>query len=186
MNAQYRKTDLAKIHLAKKELGMDDETYRAMLNNVAGVTSAKDLDVKGRMDVLSHMRSCGIKFKKSKAGSYPGKPHNMDEQRGKIEALLADMKLEWAYADALAKRMFKVERVAWVKKGEQLKALITALSNEQTKRNLYQSVIEMLDELKMNESDIDDLMKSEDLNWRRSIRHLRAINNHLNNLLQGD
>lgn len=185
MNAQYRKTDLAKIHLAKKELGMEDDTYRAMLKSIAGVSSAKDLDAKGRMDVLNHLRICGMKFKKSKTSDYPGKPHNMNEQRGKIEALLADMKLEWAYADALAKRMFKVERVAWVKKGEQLKAIITALSNEQSKRHLYQSVLGNLAKLKMTEAEINDLMKEEDLNWRRSIKHLRAINNHLNNLLMG-
>ena len=185
MNAQYRKTDLAKIHLAKKELGMDDDTYRAMLNNVAGVTSVKDLNAKGRMDVLNHMRNCGMKFKKSKAGGYPGKPHNMNEQRRKIEALLADMKLEWAYADALAKRMFKVDRVAWVKNSEHLKAIITALSNEQTKRHLYQSITQKLDDLNMPESNIDDFMKTEDLNWRRSYKHLKAINNHLNNLLTG-
>jgi phage gp16-like protein len=135
------------------------------------------------MDVLNHMRNCGMKFRKSTSKSYPGKPHNMNEQRRKIEALLADMKLEWAYADALAKHMFKIERVAWLLKSEHLSAVIAALSKEQEKRDLYQSVTESLEKLNMPEKEIDVFMKNEDLNWRRSIKHLKAINNHLNNQL---
>lgn len=38
-----RAVNLAKIHIAKAQLGMDDDTYRALLARVAGVRSAKDL-----------------------------------------------------------------------------------------------------------------------------------------------
>jgi len=38
-----RSANLAKIHIAKKQLGMDDATYRAMLQSHGGVTSSKDL-----------------------------------------------------------------------------------------------------------------------------------------------
>ena len=38
---------LAKIHIAKAQLGMDDVTYRTMLQQVAGVTSSKQLDERG-------------------------------------------------------------------------------------------------------------------------------------------
>ena len=37
-----RNPALAKIHIAKKELAMADDTYRAMLQNIAGVSSSKD------------------------------------------------------------------------------------------------------------------------------------------------
>ncbi|MCO2667365.1 regulatory protein GemA, partial [Pseudomonas aeruginosa] len=37
-----RAVNLAKIHIAKAQLGMDDDTYRALLARVAGVRSAKD------------------------------------------------------------------------------------------------------------------------------------------------
>lgn len=130
---KYRKSDLAKIHLAKKELGMDDETYRAMLQSVAGVTSAKDLDAEARRKVLDHLRSCGMKFKRSSTPRYPGKPHNMDAQLEKIEALLADMNLPWSYADAMAKRMYKVDRIAWLKDQKQYQGIITALVKKQKK-----------------------------------------------------
>jgi hypothetical protein len=40
---QNQKSRLAIIHLAKKQLGLDDEAYRAILSG-AGVTSAKDIE----------------------------------------------------------------------------------------------------------------------------------------------
>ncbi|WP_119304975.1 gp16 family protein [Dongia deserti] len=55
-----RKKELAKIHLAKKALGMDDDTYRAMLSRVAGKESAGDLDQVGRTKVLDHLKASGF------------------------------------------------------------------------------------------------------------------------------
>jgi len=42
---------------------MDDETYRAMLCSVAGVRSARDLDVTGRKKVLDHLKELGFNVK---------------------------------------------------------------------------------------------------------------------------
>ncbi|MBN8479499.1 MAG: regulatory protein GemA [Burkholderiales bacterium] len=56
-----RSNELAKIHIAKAQLGLDDDTYRAMLWTVARVRSAKDLDAGGREAVLLHLRGCGWK-----------------------------------------------------------------------------------------------------------------------------
>lgn len=54
-----RRADLAKIHLAKKELGMSDEDYRAMLWTQGRVHSSADLDHAGRQRVLAHLKACG-------------------------------------------------------------------------------------------------------------------------------
>lgn len=54
-----RTADLAKIHLAKQQLGLDDATYRALLQRVAGVDSARDLDPGGRGQVLAELRRLG-------------------------------------------------------------------------------------------------------------------------------
>ena len=56
-----RLRDLALIHLAKQQLGLDDETYRALLWNVAGVRSARDLDALGRAEVLARLREHGFR-----------------------------------------------------------------------------------------------------------------------------
>lgn len=61
--ASPRTAALAKIHIGAAALGMikpgDDEAYRIMLRQVAGVSSAKDLDGTGIHKVLAHLRACG-------------------------------------------------------------------------------------------------------------------------------
>jgi phage gp16-like protein len=54
-----RNIDLAKIHIAKQQLDMSDDTYRDMLWSIGRVRSAKDLDLPGREAVLAHLRACG-------------------------------------------------------------------------------------------------------------------------------
>jgi phage gp16-like protein len=126
---------LSKVHIARQQLGMDDESYRSLLGRVAGVRSAKDLTGKQAAAVLREFERLGWKPKPSQKAA--GRPHNfatMPEQIRKIEAQLADMSLSWSYADAIARQMFKVQRVAWLRKSEQLDAILTALHVEQEKR----------------------------------------------------
>lgn len=54
--ADPRARDLAAIHIAAKDAGLDDDTYRALLRQVAGVESARDLDAAGRRAVLARLR----------------------------------------------------------------------------------------------------------------------------------
>ena len=70
--AQPRNSGLAQIHIAKAQLGMDDDTYRAMLWGVARVRSSKELDHAGRAKVLAHLVACGFKARPPKAGT-PGR-----------------------------------------------------------------------------------------------------------------
>ena len=54
-----RNLQLSKIHIAKKDLGLDDETYRALLVRVAGVRSAKDLNPRQTGAVLAEFARLG-------------------------------------------------------------------------------------------------------------------------------
>jgi phage gp16-like protein len=56
-----RLRDLALIHLAKQQLGLDYDTYRTLLENVAGVRSARVLDAAGRAAVLARLRDHGFR-----------------------------------------------------------------------------------------------------------------------------
>jgi len=56
--AGARRADLAAIHLAKKELGWDDGTYRDVMFAVCRVRSAADMDFAGRKRFLAHLRQC--------------------------------------------------------------------------------------------------------------------------------
>lgn len=129
-----RNADLAKIHIAKKQLGLDDEAYRAMLWTVARVKSSADLDEYGRKRVLEHMRRGG--FKPASNKTFPGRPHNCDEhpQLLKIEALLADASRPWSYADALVKKMFGKDRIAFCDPDE-WQRLIAALEYDRRRRS---------------------------------------------------
>ncbi len=132
-----RRRDLAKIHLAKKQLGLDDDTYRDMLWAVARVRSSADLDFTGLQRVLDHLQRRGFKAVAGRK-PHPGRPANINsEDRGpllrKVEALLTDAGREWSYADAMAKRMFHVERCQFCEPG-QLRKLIAALSYDRKRR----------------------------------------------------
>jgi phage gp16-like protein len=125
-----RRRELAKIHLAAKQLGMDDDTYRDMLWAIARVRTAKDLDEPGRRRVLDHLKASGFKPKPG-SNPRPGRPHNLgSEERGpqlaKIEAMLTSAGRAWAYADGMAKKMFHVDRVTFCNP-EQLRKIIAAL-----------------------------------------------------------
>ncbi len=123
MSSDLRRRQLAKIHCQKRDLGLDDDAYRLMLRAVANVDSASELDGDGRGRLIEHMA-------KLLGGDapYPGKPKNMEQRREleKIEAFLAEAKLPWGYAHAIARRMYQVDRVDWCT-SEQLRSVIAAL-----------------------------------------------------------
>lgn len=135
-----RRRDLAFIHIAVRSLGMDPHDkdpnceYRCMLWAVARVRSSKDLDFAGRKRVREHLEACGYQ---SRAGRkpFPGRPHNCDihSQLRKIEALLADAKRPWAYADGMADRMFGKKRVGLCNPDE-WQRIIAALVYDQRRR----------------------------------------------------
>ncbi|MFX6292549.1 regulatory protein GemA, partial [Acinetobacter baumannii] len=89
---QQRTRELARIHQAKKQLGLDEDTYRAVLERVTGQRSAADLSAAGRAAVLAEFERLG--FAPPRRGPFPGRPKNTDAvpMLGKVEALLADAK----------------------------------------------------------------------------------------------
>lgn len=122
---QMRKRQLAQIHIAKSDLGLDDDTYRALLMDVAGVDSAAKLNANQRKAVLERFVEKGWVNKKQK-----GRPKTVAPDRAplirKIGALLADMKLPWAYADGIARQMGFGEILQWCTP-EQLRKVAAAL-----------------------------------------------------------
>lgn len=86
---QIRDREIKLIHVARRELGLDDETYRAMLQMVAGVKSSSDLDWQGRKKVLDHFKAKGFKVKSKAAPGKAPRPNldAADPQYRKIRAL---------------------------------------------------------------------------------------------------
>ncbi|WP_321392784.1 regulatory protein GemA [Emcibacter sp.] len=57
---------LAQIHIAKKDLGLEDGTYRAVLHQITGKESSGDMNAREQRLVVDHFKSHGWKPKKAK------------------------------------------------------------------------------------------------------------------------
>lgn len=73
---------IAAIHVAKKELGLDDDTYRAALVQVTGKSSSAAMSEAERRKVLEHFRQRGFK------GAATGRRQPLEGRfAGKLQAL---------------------------------------------------------------------------------------------------
>jgi len=131
-NDPTRNKDLKRIHTYKNLLGLDDETYRDMLKCLTGKTSSADMDYKQRWRVIQEMSKRLPHDKRPVAPpkkGYPQRPAVIDHKEpliGKIEALLTESNKPWAYAHAIAKKMFSIDLVEWCD-CEQLHKIVAAL-----------------------------------------------------------
>ncbi|SES24451.1 Mu-like prophage protein gp16 [Vreelandella subterranea] len=132
------KGKLAQIHIAKAQLGLSDEDYRAILARTAGVSSAKDLTNRTVGGVMHEFRRLGFEPKPAKKAGRkaPRTPRSRQNVMAKIEAMLTHAQRPWAYADSMAKRMFNVERVDWLD-DDQLHRLMTGLIIDAKRQGRY-------------------------------------------------
>lgn len=130
MKRDDRRIQIGRIKMGQKALDMDDDTYRALLQRVTGKTSSTQMTPAERNLVLGELARLGFKRVDTadRRRRYPGKPRNVREvpMLRKVEALLADSKRPWSYAHSMARRMFRVNRVEWLKP-DQLHKLVAAL-----------------------------------------------------------
>lgn len=124
-----RKRDLARIHLAAKEAGLDDDAYRDVLKGATNKTSSRDLTARERFQVLLALSKLGAKSAMPK--SFPGRPAagglDRDPLIRKIEAQLAEASRPWEYAHSMARHMFGVDLVQWCN-ADQLRSIVAALT----------------------------------------------------------
>ena len=86
---ESRKSLMAKIHIAQKDLGLDEDTYRAMLFNLTGKISAASCTDRQLVAVIAALRKRGWK------GSLPKAPKvrpEFAELLKKINALRLETK----------------------------------------------------------------------------------------------
>ncbi|MCD0281291.1 regulatory protein GemA [Xanthomonas melonis] len=125
-----RQAQLAKIHLAAKQCGLDDATYRTLLVRVTGKDSAAKMTTDELTLVIAEFARLGFKDvrRSGQKKVWPGEPKNLSEvpMLSKVQALLANAKRPWSYAHNTAKQMFKIDRVEFLNQ-DQLHRLVAAL-----------------------------------------------------------
>lgn len=176
-----RTRDLAAIHAAKRDLALDEDLYRDLLQQWTGKRSSADLNARERAKVLFELGKLGGQRQpRQPIGQHPGTPHNLNTQPmlQKIEAQLADMGLPWAYADSIARQQFRIDRVAWLKERPQFDAVIAALHVEQEKRSLLTCVEREMLRLGLTDADIE-----RDYRLRKGWMRNRAALNRLLSIL---
>lgn len=114
-------------------LGWDDATYRATLNRLTGKTSATRCSLDELQTVKEYMHTAGFPRQSRKHGRRPSVPKTREAMLSKVEAQLADVGRPWSYAEGMAKRMFKRERVDWLTT-EELTKLMQALAVDAKRR----------------------------------------------------
>ena len=119
------------IHVAKRDLSMDDDTYRAILQRIGKKASSADLTIPELEKVLEHLKRSGFKVrsKAKPAQAKPSRPLAQDGESKKIRALWLFLHELGAVKnpseEALAtyvKRIAGVDALQWIS-GEQAERL---------------------------------------------------------------
>lgn len=123
------------IHVAKRDLAMPDDSYRAIVRQIGGKDSAADLSDRDLDKLLKHLKRCGFKVRAK--GSQ--RPLALDGQSSAIRAIwlqLADMGVVRDRSEkALGKyvhRMTGVDALQWLSI-EQASAVIEQLKKWQSR-----------------------------------------------------
>lgn len=82
---------LAKIHIAKKQLGLDDDFYKEILTQITGKDSCKDMDGAELNRVLNYFRSKGFKERGSESLSPSSRNKSAKTLKDKAVALWIDL-----------------------------------------------------------------------------------------------
>jgi hypothetical protein len=136
-------SDRIKIHIARKELLMDDQTYRDILRvNFPGAESSKDLDDEQIKKLIRIFQSRGWKQKRpamvknGRAGSRPVNDNYRKIPDGpyaamqrKVLALWAALGYDVKKLDSRVKKQYGIDRIEWLRDYDKLHIIITDLED---------------------------------------------------------
>lgn len=126
---------LAKIHIAKKDLALGDDAYRDILRLHFQVESAKALTERQATVLLNQFRAKGWEVKQGQRAAKPSgrpgyievKPGPAAKQQRKVLALWHGLGYEMAKLHTRVKTQFGVDRFEWLDDSQALHVLITDL-----------------------------------------------------------
>jgi hypothetical protein len=110
---------LAKIHIAKKQMRVDDETYHTFLKMNFGVASARALDLSKLEWIVNHFESCGWIARRAS-----GKPTEVLALRDRVSGLALKMPGGPARFRGLSRAICGVDSPVWCSDPAKLKRLL--------------------------------------------------------------
>ena len=133
---------LAKVHIGKKAMGWDDDTYRLILQSRYGKSSAAHLTDEELADMCEYLRGQGVRFRpldkrKDRQRYYripDGTPYA--QQKRYICALWAKLGYPLTGLDTRVKRQFGVAKLIWLHDQEHLQTLAKDLYTRCRQRGL--------------------------------------------------
>lgn len=140
MTSTNKKILIGVIKAAQQYLKLDDETYRSILVRMTGKDSAKKLTLDELSQVRDYLHDQGYPRKSPrKHGRRPSVPVTRESVLRKIEALLAEAKRPWDYAESMGKHMFNgKQRLEFLTFGE-LTKLMQALAIDAKRRKAWEA-----------------------------------------------
>lgn len=137
-----RKGMNAKIAIARKQLGMDDDVYREKLRNEYSVESSKELNAHQLNSLVQKFAALGAEFT-SKGTNKRVKPHSRPDwveitdsmpfaaEKRQIAAIWKKLGYSMSSLDTRVKRAFGVELFVWLHDGEKLSTLLSDLQRRE-------------------------------------------------------
>ncbi|WP_161635946.1 regulatory protein GemA [Desulfonatronovibrio hydrogenovorans] len=122
------------MHIAKKDLGLPEDIYRGILSDLFGSSSAGKLKNHELVQLCTHFEKIGWEPRPRKSQVKPA-PEKAQLIK-KVWALCYCLERPVpAYAHALAKRMYKTDRVEWLYP-DQLQGIVAALERQKSREGM--------------------------------------------------
>jgi phage gp16-like protein len=124
---RQRRALLAKVHIAKKELGLDDGVYHYILQNEYGVESSAKLNIRELISLVERFESRGFKPRAQGPGRKAQGEHQAEALKERIGQELLHSPLNDKRLRGLVKKICGVDELRWARDPEKLKRLLAII-----------------------------------------------------------
>ncbi|RLC25051.1 MAG: hypothetical protein DRH56_06050 [Deltaproteobacteria bacterium] len=121
---RQRRGLLAKVHIAVKDLCIDDGTYRDILRREFGVASAAALSNRELESLIRYFRGKGWEPKRAKDAK---KPDRAGALRERAQGLAGEMDMSETRFRGLCRRICGTDRLEWCRDAAALKRLLAVM-----------------------------------------------------------
>lgn len=133
---KHRKALQAKVHIAKKELGLLDEDYRFILERDFGKRSAADLTIVELEYLVGHFKAHGWQPRPSPDPRLVTK-RQLEALRERARKIAGQIENGEARLRGLTWSICGVETIAWCRSEKHLKRLLAALEKIKRSQAIY-------------------------------------------------